>query len=45
VIPEDVKHLRHQILRHRLLLGYEAKADDVRPETIIDAIFASVQTP
>ena len=45
VIPEDVKHLRHGVLRHRLILGYEAAADEVRPETIIDAVFASVQTP
>jgi MoxR-like ATPase len=45
VIPEDVKQLRHGVLRHRLILGYEAAADEVRPETIIDAIFASVQTP
>ena len=45
VIPEDVKHLRHRVLRHRLILGYEAAADEVRPETIIDAIFGAVQTP
>lgn len=45
VIPEDVKHLRHGVLRHRIILGYEATADDVAPETIIDAVFASVQTP
>jgi MoxR-like ATPase len=45
VIPEDIKHLRHGVLRHRLILGYEAAADEVRPETIIDAIFGAVQTP
>ncbi|WP_425454775.1 AAA family ATPase [Frondihabitans australicus] len=45
VIPDDVKHLRHGVLRHRLILGYEAAADEVRPETIIDAVFAAVQTP
>ncbi|BDZ51008.1 hypothetical MoxR-like ATPase [Frondihabitans sucicola] len=45
VIPDDVKHLRHGVLRHRLILGYEAAADEVKPETIIDAIFGAVQTP
>lgn len=45
VIPEDVKHLRHAVLRHRVLLGYEADADSVPVEQIIDAIFASVKTP
>ncbi|WP_423924221.1 AAA family ATPase [Frigoribacterium sp. 2-23] len=45
VIPEDVKHLRHGVLRHRIILNYEAAADDVKVETIIDAIFGAVQTP
>ena len=45
VIPEDVKHLRHGVLRHRIVLGYEAQADDVAPETIVDAVFAAVPTP
>ncbi|MDY0892847.1 MoxR family ATPase [Frigoribacterium sp. CFBP9030] len=45
VIPEDVKHLRHGVLRHRVILGYEAAADEIAPETIIDAVFAAVQTP
>lgn len=45
VIPEDVKELAHRVLRHRLVLGFAAAADQVRPETIIDAIVASVQTP
>lgn len=45
VIPEDVKHLRHAILRHRVLLNYEADADGITPERIIDAIFDSVKTP
>ena len=30
VIPEDVRHLAHRVLRHRVLLTYEATADDVR---------------
>lgn len=45
VIPEDVKLLRHSILRHRLVLTFEAVADRVRPEQIIDALFAAVPTP
>ena len=45
VIPEDVKALRHRVLRHRVLLGYEADADSVTAEQIIDAIFESVKTP
>jgi MoxR-like ATPase len=45
VVPEDVKALRHVVLRHRIILNFEAIADDISPETVIDAIFASVQAP
>lgn len=45
VLPEDVKSLAHRVLRHRLILGFEAVAEQVPVETIIDAIVASVQTP
>ncbi|MEV7428675.1 MoxR family ATPase [Nocardioides sp. NPDC092400] len=45
VVPEDVRELRHSVLRHRLHLGYEALADDVRPEQVVDAVFAAVPTP
>ncbi|RWR16551.1 AAA family ATPase, partial [Agrococcus lahaulensis] len=45
VIPEDVKDLRHAVLRHRLILGYEAEADGVASEQIIDAVFGAVRTP
>ncbi len=45
VIPEDVRELRHSVLRHRLHLSFEALADRVRPETIIDAIFRAIPTP
>jgi len=45
VIPEDVKSLRHVVLRHRLILGFEAVADELAPETIIDAIFDAVKAP
>ena len=45
VIPEDVKTLRHVVLRHRIILNFEAIADDIAPETIIDAVFESVQAP
>ena len=45
VIPEDVKELRHVVLRHRIILNFEAIADNVEPETIIDAIFAAVKVP
>ena len=45
VTPDDVKLLRHQVLRHRIELNYAAIADDVSVETIIDRIVGAVQTP
>jgi MoxR-like ATPase len=45
VIPEDVKKLAHRILRHRIVLGFDAVVEGVPVETIIDAVLASVQTP
>jgi MoxR-like ATPase len=45
VTPDDVKMMRYSILRHRIILNFEALADDVHAETIIDAIFAATKTP
>ena len=45
VIPEDVKQLRYSILRHRIILNFEAIADQVHPEVIIDAIFNATTAP
>ena len=45
VTPDDVKELRHAALRHRIILNYEADADDVHSEAIIDAIFSKIKTP
>lgn len=45
VIPDDIRRLRYQILRHRLVRTYDALANDVAPETLIDSVFAAVPTP
>ena len=45
VTPDDVKRLRHAALRHRIILNFEAAADDVHTEAIIDAIFSKIKTP
>ena len=43
--PEDVKALRHAVLRHRIMLNFAALADGIQEEVIIDAIVNSVKTP
>jgi MoxR-like ATPase len=45
VIPEDVKGLAHRVLRHRLILNFDAVAEQVPVESVIDAVVAAVQTP
>lgn len=43
--PEDVKSMRHAVLRHRIMLNFAAIADGIEEEQIIDAIFGAVKTP
>lgn len=45
VVPEDIKTLRHAILRHRIIRTYDAMADDVDVDGLIDAVFAAVPVP
>lgn len=45
VTPDDVKRVRHPILRHRIGLTYAAVADDVRVEDVIDALVSAVPVP
>jgi MoxR-like ATPase len=45
VTPDDVKMVRHQVLRHRIGLNYSAVADNVTVEQVIDGIVNSVKTP
>ena len=45
VTPEDVKSVGPDVLRHRIILSYEAEAEDVKPEEIIQRIFDTVEVP
>lgn len=45
IIPEDIKEIRYDILRHRIILSYEAEADGLTPEYAIDEIFNAVKVP
>lgn len=43
--PDDVKAMRYSVLGHRIMLSFVAIADEVKEETIIDAIIGAVHTP
>ena len=45
VIPEDVRAVCHDVLRHRIGLTYEAEANNITSEDIINEILNSVEVP
>jgi len=45
VTPQDVKSIGPDILRHRVIVSYEAEAEDKTSEDIIKTIFDSVEVP
>lgn len=45
VIPQDVKDMVHDVLRHRILVTYEAEAENVNTDTIITRLLAKIPVP
>lgn len=45
VTPEDVKSVGMDVLRHRVITTYEAEAENITPEDIVQKIFDSIEVP
>ncbi len=45
VVPDDVARLAHRVLRHRLILGFEAAASNITTEAVVDAVLHAVRVP
>ncbi|MBL31996.1 MAG: ATPase [Flavobacteriales bacterium] len=45
VIPEDVRAVCHDVLRHRIGLSYEAEAENITTEEVIDKILNTIEVP
>ena len=45
VIPEDIKAVVHDVLRHRIILTYEADAEGITSDHIIDMLVANIKAP
>ncbi len=45
VIPDDVKAIAKDVLRHRIGLTYEAEAENITSEKLVDEILGSIQVP
>jgi MoxR-like ATPase len=45
VTPEDIKAIGYDVLRHRLSLSYEAEAEEMTPEQLLQKIFDRLKVP
>jgi MoxR-like ATPase len=45
VVPHDIKTIGFDILRHRILLTYEAEAENVTPDDVLKKIFDTIEVP
>ena len=43
--PQDVKEIAHDVLRHRIMLTYEAEAEEVTPDAVITQILSEIPVP
>jgi MoxR-like ATPase len=44
-LPQDVRDVTHDVLRHRLVLSYEALGDNVTADDVLDEILATIPLP
>jgi MoxR-like ATPase len=45
VVPEDVKEIAKDVLRHRILLTYEAEAENVTSDSVVERVLERVEVP
>jgi MoxR-like ATPase len=45
VVPEDVRVLAHDVLRHRIVLTFEAEAEDMTTDDVVSRLLAAVRLP
>ncbi len=45
VTPEDIKEIGFSVLQHRLILSYEAEAENVKPQEIVQQLFDNIEVP
>ncbi len=45
VTPEDIRYVGGDVLRHRVILTYEAEAEELTPEDILQRLFDSIEIP
>lgn len=45
IVPEDVKAIAHEVLRHRIILTFEAEANEISADKVIDFVLEKISPP
>ena len=45
VTPEDIRFIGKDVLRHRVILTYEAEAEEMSSDDVVDRLFESIEVP
>jgi MoxR-like ATPase len=45
VTPDDVKAIAPDVLRHRIITTYEAEAEEVTSDTIVQRVLGAIESP
>ena len=45
VIPQDIKEIGMDVLRHRVIPSYEAEAEEISSEELVSSIFEAIPVP
>ncbi|MGW3731224.1 AAA family ATPase, partial [Streptomyces sp. NPDC000851] len=45
VLPDDMRDLAHEVIAHRLVLSFDALADGITADEIVDEVLAAVEQP
>ena len=45
MLPQDVKNVAPEVLRHRIVLSYEAEAENINADAVIAKLLSELRTP
>ena len=45
ITPEDIRNIGADVLRHRIILSYEAEAEELTTEDVVQRLFEVVEVP
>ena len=45
VMPEDIRNVAYEVLRHRISISYEAQAENINSDMIIEELLSNINVP